>query len=237
MQRFPAPIDHVYILCDPLKEPDRAKYLTEWLTANNVDTTQYTLGTDCYGTDPFFQTRDVWRLYDPWSTMYGRRPLNFNTRNLKPAELSLVLNFAGAARKAVQAGHKVVLILESDVLFDADFFPRLQDALQALPPTWDHLSLSASAGIYPQAAKTDPGRVWYPPNHPFLHTRCTDSMIFRVPLLAKILSTLFPFAEALDWELNFQLSLHKATTWWLDPPVTAQGSGVPGSGRTYLTTI
>ena len=240
--RFPAPIDHVYILCDPLKEPDRAKYLTTWLATHNVDPTQYTLGCDCYGTDAFFQSRDVWRLYNPWSTLHGRRPLNFNSRNLKPAELSLVLNFAGAAYKAVAARHKVVMILESDILFADDFFPRLESALAALTTTttttpWDFLSLSASAEIYPDAAKHAPGRLWYPPNHPLLHTRCTDSMIFRVPMLAKILGTLFPFGEALDWELNFQLSLHKAATLWLHPPVTSQGSGVVGSGRRYLTTI
>ena len=234
MIHFPAPIDHVYILCDPVKEPDRANYLTTWLKIHNVDPTQYTICMDCYGTDPFFQTRAVSRVYDPWR----RRPMNFNSRNLKPAEISLVLNFAGVARRAVTARHKVVLIFESDVLFAADFFGKLDAALQVLPPRWDFLSLSASAGIVPTAAvPTDPGHVWYPPNHPNMHTRCTDSMIIRVEMLERILTTLFPCVDPLDWELNYQLSIHGATTLWLHPPVTAQGSGGVGSGRTYLTTI
>jgi len=236
MTRFPSPIDHVYILCDPVKEPDRANYLTTWLKTHAVDPTQYTMCMDCYGTDPFFQTRAVTRVYDPWR----RRPLNFNSRNLKPAEISLVLNFAGVARRAVAAKHSVVLILESDVLFAEDFFTKLGAALQVLPPRWDFLSLSASAGLVPAAAihQLGPsGRVWYPPNHPNMHTRCTDSMIIRVEMLERILGTLFPCVDPLDWELNYQLSLHQATTWWLHPPVTAQGSGVVGSGRTYLTTI
>ena len=50
-------------------------------------------------------------------------------------------------------------------------------------------------------------------------------MVMRVDLVSNILSTLFPCAEALDWELNFQLTLHKAQSLWLHPPITRQGSG------------
>lgn len=234
VQRFPKPIDHVYILCHPQKEPDRFAYLTQWLTQHSVDKNQVSLGVPTYGTDPFFESKDLWKVYDPWTTQHGRRIQNFNARNLKPGELSLVLNFAAAAETAVAAGHEVVLILESDVIFCDNFFAALETALAAAPPTWDFLSLSASAGLRPFP---HPGQLWYRPNIPHHPTRATDSMVFRVSLLRKILGTLFPFAEALDWELNFQLTLHGASSWWLDPPVTRQGSGVPGSGSVYGTTL
>lgn len=239
--RFPQPIDHVYILCDPQKEPDRASYLQQWLMRHQIDPTTYTMVLDTYGNDAFFQSKAVWDSYDPWSTLHGRRPLNFNTTNLKPTELSLIWNWAAVARRAVLAGHKVVLILESDVLFCEDFLGRFTTALAALEHqtggAWDFLSLSASAAIVPHAAQAGgQGRLWYPPNRPDHPTRCTDSMVFRVPLLAKILDTLFPCAEALDWELNFQLTLHKARTYWLHPPVTMQGSGTTAS-HVYPTRI
>lgn len=233
VHRFPEPIDHVYILCHPEKEPERYAYLSSWLKAQDIDPTQVSLGVATYGSDPFFQTRDVWRLYDPWTTQHGRRVQNFNSKNLKPAELSLIWNFAAVAKAAVAAQHSVVLILESDVLFCEDFLKRLGEALKNLKDqqiAWDFLSLSASADLRP--VQVEPGRLWFPPNHPYLATRCTDSMIFRVPLLAKISNTLFPCAEALDWELNFQLALHGARCWWLDPPVIRQGSG-----REYRTTL
>ena len=234
--RFPEPIDHVYILCDPKREPDRAAYLTNWLKDNDIDPTNYTMVLDTYGDDPFFQTKAVWDFYDPWTTKYGRKPMNFNRTNLKPAELSLIWNWAGVARRAVQAQHRVVLILESDVLFCPDFLHAFQTSLKALETEtkgWDFLSLSASAGLTPQNTTH---KLWYPPNHPALPTRCTDSMVFRVPLLEKILGTLFPCAEVLDWELNFQLTLHKARCWWLHPPVTRQGSGTTAA-HTYPTTL
>ena len=65
-----------------------------------------------------------------------------------------------------------------------------------------------------------------------IHTRTTDAMIFRVPMLEKILTTLFPFAEVLDWELNYQLTRHSSVSLWLDPPIIRQGSG-----KEYETTL
>jgi hypothetical protein len=236
--RFPQPIDHVYILCDPTKEPDRATYLQQWLISHQIDPASYTMVLDTYGSDAFFQTKAVWDSYDPWSTAHGRKPLNFNTTNLKPTELSLIWNWAAVARRAVLAQHRVVLILESDVLFCEDFLNHFAAAMAALEHQtagcWDFLSLSASAAIVPHSVQ--PGKFWYTPNNPELPTRCTDSMVFRVPMLAKILDTLFPCAEALDWELNFQLTLHKARAYWLHPPVTRQGSGVTAD-HTYPTRI
>jgi hypothetical protein len=231
MQRFPHPIDHCYILCDPLKEPDRAKYLTGWLSEHQIDPACYTLGTDCYGTDPFFQTTEIWNLYDPWTTKYGRRLGNAMSRNLKPGELSLILNFVGAAKKAVAAEHKVVMILESDVIFFDNFMNKLEMSMAALHsrPEWDFLSLSASANLRPKRSPGDESEVWFPPLVPYYHTRCTDSMVFKVGMFQKILSTIMPFAEPLDWELNFQLSLHKSNSLWLDPPIMRQASGLNGS--------
>ncbi len=236
--RFPLPVDHVYILCDPLKEPDRANYLLNWLRENHIDPTQYTIALDCYGDDPFFQSKDVWDFYDPWSTAHGRRPLNFNNQNLKPTELSLIWNWAAAARKALAAGHQTVLFLESDVLFCPNFLQEFESALATLQQeqgdAWDFLSLSASAGLTP--AHPHPNKRWYSPNHPQLPTRCTDSMVMRQPLISNILSNLFPCAEPLDWELNFQLTLHKARSFWLHPPITRQGSGETAA-HTYPTRI
>jgi hypothetical protein len=52
-------------------------------------------------------------------------------------------------------------------------------------------------------------------------------------MLAKISNTFFPCADVLDWELNYQLNLHRARCLWLDPPIITQGSG---SG-VYETTL
>jgi hypothetical protein len=236
MRRWPAPIDHCYILCDPVREPDRANYLTSWLQSNNVDPSCVTMCLDTYGTDPLFQSSAIWSLYDPWSTAYGRRVANGTSRSMKPSELSLVLNFMGAAKRAIDAGHEVVMILESDVLF-LDTFWSLEDSFKTAPP-WDFVSLSASAKLVPNRGGAPPEQRWFPPIVPYFHTRCTDSMVFRVSMLKRLLETMKPFSEVLDWELNFQLSLHKSRSFWLDPPVTKAGSEGSAQGKgVYGTSI
>lgn len=230
MQRFPKPIDHVYILCDPRYEPDRAKYLLSWLQEHQIDPSTISIGAATYKTDPLFQASDIWKLYSPW-----KRPRTADqfSRNLRIGEVSLVLNFAHVARMAVEAGHKIVLILESDVIFADNFLNRLDACLKSLPSEWDFLSLSAGhCDLRPQRYPHDNNqqRVWFPTANPYFHTRCTDSMIFRVSMLEKVLGTLFPFGETLDWELNYQLSVHKCKSFWLDPPLIHQG-------KQYATTL
>lgn len=229
MNSFPTPIDHCYILCDVEKEPDRAKYLKDWFETNQINPTQYTVLMPTYGTDTFFQSSEVWQFYNPWKR---GKLFNFNSRNLKPGELSLIFNFAITAQKAIQAGHSVVMILESDVFFCDNFLEHLAHAMYKLPSQWDFLSLSASADLRPNRQGTPTDCIWFPPINPYFHTRCTDSMIFRVDMLEKILKTFFPCAEALDWELNYHLTIHRSKSWWLDPPILRQGSG-----KEYKTTL
>jgi hypothetical protein len=226
---WPFPIDHTYILCDPKKEPERAAYLMKWLRAHNI--TNYSMGLTCYADD--ITAEIATKVYDPW---INRRPVererSFNSYNLKQGEISLVLNWASAAQKAIKAAHKVIMILESDVLFNDDFLPRLEEAMKQLEGRpWDFLSLSAGANLRPARPADDTSLRWFPAPG-YYHTRTTDAMIFKVSMLEKINSTLIPFAEVLDWELNYQLSLHKSVSLWLDPPILRQGSG-----SVYPTTL
>lgn len=229
---WPTPIDHTFILCDPSKEPERAAYLISWLIKHGIKEESYTMGLDCYGNTLSVET--VERVYNPW---VDRRPVelqrNFNSYNLKLGEISLVLNWAHAARTAVERGYKVVMILESDVIFHDDFLSGLTESMTQLEGrAWDFLSLTAGAGLRPRRpADDDKSRKWFPAPH-YYHTRTTDAMIFKVSMLEKILSTLFPFAEVLDWELNYQLTLHHSVSLWLDPPILHQGSGT-----TYPSTL
>ena len=226
---WPAPIDHTFILCNPEREPGRAKYLTEWLRTQNISATSYTMGLRCYKGD--ITTELAERVYNPWIDR-GEANKNFTRFNLKQGEISLVLNWAHAAKTAVEKNYKVVMILESDVLFSDRFLPNLTDVLHMIHDApWDFLSISGRADLRPKRAAGDTAFKWFRVSGS-IHTRTTDAMIFRVSFLDKILTTLFPFAEVLDWELNHQLDIHKSTTLWLDPPIIRQGSGIE-----YPTTL
>jgi len=228
MNTWPKPIDHVYILCDAAREPDRAEYLNRWLSSHPVG--PYTMNLACYG--PSLRAAQLAK-YDPW---IPRKPVpyeqrNFNSYNLKPGEISLVLNWAAVAQDAVDKKYSVVMILESDVIFHEDFLSKLSVAMNRLTgKPWDYLSINAGADLVPH--RRDPNECWFAPTNPYYHTRTTAAMIVKVSMLEKILGTLFPFSEVLDWELNYQLTLHSSVSWWLDPPIVRQGSG-----KEYKTTL
>jgi hypothetical protein len=224
MRTWPAPIDHAYILCDPTKEPDRAAYLRAWLDTNEIDPACYTFGLYCY--KDTVSAAEALRAYNPWK---DRKPVekqrNEFSYNLKVSEISLVLNWAHAAAAAVKAGHRAALFLESDVRFHDGFLEDLEICMRSLQSgvPWDFVSLSDGNGLRPPRAPGDTNRGLFRVSN-YYHTRTTDAMVIQGSMLKKIMGTLFPFAEVLDWELNYQLSLHSSQSYWLDPPILFQGS-------------
>ena len=219
-------VDHVYVLCDPEREPERAAYLRRTLSE------PYTFVSKCYGTT--LSAADAIKAYDPFQNRAPvERERNFSSHNLKLSEISLLINWHHFATKAVAAGHKYVMMFESDVLFTPSFRTDLETALSLLEPdSFDFLSISALPHLRPSREEGDVAPRWYEARG-YYKTRTCDAMIFSVPMLERISKTFFPCADVLDWELNYQLNLHRARCFWLDPPIITQGSG---SG-VYPTTL
>jgi hypothetical protein len=143
-------------------------------------------------------------------------------------EISLILNFYFAMRDAVEKGYKTILILESDVFLRPDFEERLIKIFMELEKRgddgWDYVSLSDGVGTHADGYVNNymDQKVCEPP-HQFMF-RCTDSMLFRTEILKKIIGTLLPFRDCLDWELNYQFALHRGKGLWAEPHIVEQGS-------------
>ena len=146
------------------------------------------------------------------------------------------MNFYAAAKLACSSNFNQVLIFESDSWLREDFVPCLTDLLKDLAnKEWDYVSLGEGVRTRPPGcdqsmyAKTKA----YQPPHQFVF-RCTDSMLFKVSYLQKLIMTMIPFRECLDWELNIQTLAHSGKSWWADPPLAEQGTAV-GRQETTLT--
>jgi hypothetical protein len=61
------------------------------------------------------------------------------------------------------------------------------------------------------------------PPHEYVF-RCTDSMLFRTDIFNKIINTILPFRDCMDWELNYQFLLHKGKGLWAEPHLVEQES-------------
>jgi len=232
MTSWPSEIDMVFLLVHKEKEKDRFERLIPHFLSRGVPPEKLACVAPTWGSD--LTTEQIFQVYDPYCRQ-GIPVFTFKARCLSKGEISLVLNFALAARVAVEKGFQRVLIFESDTWLREDFVERLHDLLHDLKgKEWDYVSLGEGARTRPE--KCDPSMFAktkaYTPPHQFVF-RCTDSMMFHVSYLQKILSTLFPFRECLDWELNIQTMAHKGKTWWADPPLAEQGTAV-GRQETFL---
>jgi hypothetical protein len=217
-------IDAVYVLCHPEKEISRWQRLQVHLRERGVPAEKVVCMGKTWGSE---LDESVFELYDPFLP----RPCPYfvwKGRCLSLGEISLILNFWLGVDHALKNNYTNVLFFESDVFLRDDFSKRLGDLMKLLNMTdWDFVSLSDGVGTHAQRedklnsiySKT---AICKPPHqYPF---RCTDSMLFRVEFLKKIRGTAFPFRECLDWELNFQLGIHKGIALWVEPHLVEQGT-------------
>ena len=170
-------------------------------------------------------TEMIFKVYDP----YLDRPcptFTFKGRSLTLGEISLGLNFYFAMQAAIEDNTKICITLESDVFLREDFVSRLRDLMADLKDkTWDYVSLGEGIGTRPAEAPPSmysATKAYTPPHQ--LVFRCTDSMLFKTEYLRKISKTFLPFREIIDWEMNFQMMLHRGTALWADPPLAEQGT-------------
>ena len=214
-------IDHAYFICSEKYEPDRYRHIQKWCTANNIK--DYSFVYMKHGSE--ISPEEAFKVYNPWV----ERPnvgehKNFNRYNLKLSEISLCINFGTAALTAIKSGHKTVAIFESDAIFSDDFLQKFNACLRKLDgKEWDYLSIADGVGMKPKRDPSDTETGWFPILGNF-HTRTTCGQVFKTDLLKNVMSSFFPFAEVLDWELNYQLTRYGSRSLWLDPCLVKNGS-------------
>lgn len=219
-------IDAIYLLCHPEKESSRWQRLQEHLIDRGLPKDKFV----CIGKTWGDQLNEkVFDLYDPFLKRPGCPYLSWKGRALSLGEISLVMNFWLGVDHALEHDYKHVLFLESDVFLRDDFTSRMDGLMNILEEkTWDFVSLSDGVGTHAERTDIHTNSVYaatgvYKPPHQFPF-RCTDSMLFRVDILRKMRRTAFPFSECLDWELNYQLAIHKGDALWVEPHLVEQGT-------------
>ncbi len=219
----------IFIMCHPEYEPIRYQLLLSQLPKRGIplETVHWVRGP--WGSE--ISASDFMKVYDPFNGRHGfSMAMSFKSAALLRGEVSLVLTFYLAIQEALAMagpqGHpEMFLFFESDVVLREDFLERLEFVLNDVRE-WDYISLGEGVGTRPKGAEFSyfaPTKL-YEPDHQFVF-RCTDSMLFRRSFLEKLRLTLLPFRECLDWELNFQMLLHRGVSLWADPPLVEPGSG------------
>ena len=230
---WPSEIDKVFLLVHTVHEKERYERLIPHFLERGIPSDKLICCAPTWGSE--LTSEMIFQVYEPYSRE-SVPVFTWKARCLSKGEISLVLNFYAAAKQAVEEGHKTVLIFESDTWLRDDFVSRLTDLLDDLKSKeWDFVSLGE--GVRTRPPNCDPSfyaktKAYVPP-HQFVF-RCTDSMLFQVSYLQRILQTLLPFRECLDWELNIQTMAHKGKAFWADPPLAEQGTAVGRQETTLM---
>jgi len=164
---------------------------------------------------------DLWRR----KTFYTDAP----ARALRPAELSLAIKHVEIFRGVRDGDAPCALVLEDDVLLAPDFTARFDRYFAAAPDDLDFVFLGSGCGL--RVPEASPDRHFYAKTTPA--TRCTDSYLVTRVAAARLCETILPLTLPIDFELNYQLHAHAMNVYWLEPPLTAQGS----QNGTYASAI
>ena len=220
-------IDCIYCIVHPTYESDRTrklvKQIQERLPGYPIEKIQISAPT--WGST---LTDDVcFQVYDPWLARPGWPCFTWKNRCMIKGEISLILNFCSAMKHALDNKYKQVLILESDVYLRNDFAERLAiilEKLEARTEPWDYVSLSDGVGTHAAGYTGNyVAQTLCDPPHQYVF-RCTDSMLFRTDIFNKIINTIIPFRDCMDWELNYQFLIHGGKALWAEPHLVEQES-------------
>jgi len=220
-------IPHMYILCNPEHEPVRYQFLLRHLPARGIPKEKIHFVHTLWGSE--ITSELMQKIYDPFKARFGMKIcLSFQSAALSRGELSLLITFHECLRQILEAGHERVIIYESDVTLREDFLPRLETVLKGCDDgrEWDYVSLGEGVGTRPpgcDASYFGEQRLYVPP-HQWVF-RCCDSMLLRRRFLEKVWTTIMPFRECLDWEMNVQMMIHRGVPLWADPPLVEPGTG------------
>lgn len=106
------------------------------------------------------------------------------------------------------------LILEDDAFFCDDFVKQLNKYLEHVPYDAEYLDISDYFII-------DSPNMWVRTNA----TRTTSSYLINKKTCLKLLTTIVPFEQAIDHELNRQFKIHEINTYWSNKSLVCHGSG------------
>ena len=227
MDKWPTDkIPGVYVLCHPEKERQRFNRIIPHMIIHGIPRESLRFIAPTWSDT--LDNSTIFKVYDPYLNRGRIPPFSFKSSCLSKGEISLVLNFYSAVRHAVDNNteDQAVLVFESDSYLRRDFVPRMNKILEDLSGTdWDYVSLGEGVGTRPPNCDESyySEQKLYKPPHMWMF-RCTDSMMFSGKYLKKLATTLLPFRECLDWEMNFQMILHQGNGLWADPPVSEQGT-------------
>jgi hypothetical protein len=201
-------IDHIYVIGDAKREPERIVYLETFFKSHGINVT-------------YFQPTYMDNLTPDELSRFSEVT---HGRLFKASEKSIFLNFMYLFEKCVDI-HNYVLILESDVIFEEDlkeYLEGLTEFLIQISP--ECLSIGSGCDLIDDDVDTDDMNYQIARKQV---VRCMDSLIFSKQGITKILDYMKGYGiydEPIDNFLEKFIKGSDFSYYWVWPSITLQGS-------------
>ena len=171
---------------------------------------------------PFMNTEElnsnsIFNIYDPFLPR-GKLPLlNPKATHLPLDDIVHMCSFVTILQNAATLDlpdESVILVLDATTIPRRDFNGRLKDIMEM---EWDCLSLAHHPSVLTEDSS------YFADSEVCQHEvacRITSRAVaFRLSYVKKIVKTILPFRERLDYELVFQTLIHKTKAQYIFPPI------------------
>lgn len=204
------------------KNTDRKKFLNKMFKKEKFSNVVWVEEYD--KDDVTYETyRELFNITE--SEYVSRQPVNFpwSLHRLKPEEVSVSLKHI-LTLQSISISDKYALVLEDDILLAENFIEQLNTYISELPENWEVAFIGQAVNKRIPKDQLIQDINWYKKEWPA--DRCADSYIIKRSAAEKIISGIasrgmcFP----LDHEYSFWFRELNMNVYWLEPPITAQGS-------------
>jgi hypothetical protein len=165
----------------------------------------------------------IFNIYDPFLQRGPIPPFTPNASHLPLDEVIKMLNFASSVQNAASLplpDSTPILLLDATIIARHDFLARLKEFLESSKTTdWECVSLAHTPSTVPPEADasyfSSPQIYEQEP----MSVVNSGALLLRLSFIRKIVKTILPFRDPVDYELIFQTLLHKTKAYYMYPPI------------------
>lgn len=161
----------------------------------------------------------IFNIYDPFLKRGKIPPFSPMAAHLPMASIAEMYTFANIIQNAATLSapeDNVIIILDSRAIARRDYFTKLRDTIEK---GWDCLSLAHNPATLPSDADTSIFSDSQIYEHEPMTPITSGALALRLSYVKKIVKTILPFRDPLNYELIFQTLVHKVTPKYLYPPI------------------
>lgn len=145
---------------------------------------------------------------------------------LTPPEISCALKHKQVLKNFVKTGQGYCLLLEDDNILETEFLNKFDKYFSEIPKDFGVGFIGQGAGKRIDSSLIKENQYWYKKEYPA--DRCGDSIIFTKSAAELILNHIeeHKICFPIDHEYAFWFEILKIPVYWLEPPLTVQGSQI-----------